>query len=93
MAIDRNEAKKWSKERIGEELRDLRRAIDEYEEAISDSEDAENEIWDEIQKDPTSWRAHSLEEKHLGAGAEAQGNLERATYRMNDDIKYLKSLL
>ena len=93
MEINREEARNWSKERIHEELRDLRRLIDEYEEAMSDSEDAENEIWDEIQRAGNSWRAHSLEEKHLGAGAEAYGNLERATYRMKDDIEFLKYLL
>ena len=93
MAINREEAKKWSKERIGEELRDLRRLIDEYEEAMSDIDDAEDKIWDEIQNAGSSWRAHSLEEKHLGAGAEAYGNFEEGTYRMREDIEYLKSLL
>lgn len=93
MGLDRNKARTWSKERIREELRDLRRLLSENEadirythsEAMHLERDAE-----ERQRDGDYYCTH---EKTLDAMGDYTSKLSNLSGDYESDIEFLKSLL
>ena len=93
MGLDRNKARTWSKDRIKEELRDLRRLLAENEadirytqlEAMNLERDAE-----ERQKGGDSYCTH---EKTLDAMGDYTSKLCELTRDYERDIEFLKTLL
>ncbi len=89
MTIDRDKAGTWSKERIVQELWDLRRAIDEGREEITQIESEMDAI--ESGEDPRS-RSDHKDEKISTLNDSANRARERI-YETESEIEFLKSLL
>ncbi len=80
--IDRDEARTWSKERIREEIADLRRMIAEDRESIQESEERISEREKEIHP------GRIVENLEYGISS-----MEREISEAESDIEFLKSLL
>lgn len=93
MAIDRDKARSWSKDRIKEELSDLRRQISEYYEEIHDLKDEIDEEMAGIESG-TSPRARSSDPyKHTDAMDDAVARDYDIVTQKEIDLEFLKSLL
>lgn len=90
MTINREEAKKWSKERIHEEIRDLRRYISEFDDDINNSLEEEREL--EREERERQERMPYAKERTFD-GSYARDNLRSAILRNEEDMEFLKSLL
>ncbi len=90
MVINKEEAKKWPKERIHEELRDLRRRIDEYNNYIDGSLEVERGLEEEERERLA--RNPYARERVFDASYE-RDSLRSAILIEEGEIEFLKSLL
>ena len=93
MGIDKNEARKWSKDRIKEELRDLRRFLTEYESDIRHTESEVTNLEREVKERQREGDYYYTREKNLDAMDNYISKLSNLTIDYESDIEFLKSLL
>jgi len=90
MEINQDEARKWSKDRIKEEIEDLRRHISEYNnyiyESLEEERESENEERERQARVPYA-------KERVFDDSDQRDNLRSAISRNEEDIEFLKSLL
>lgn len=90
MAIDRDKARSWSRDRIKEELADLRRRIVEYENEINDTESKMDDLAEDARTSSDRYRDH---EKTLDAMESYRGRQYGIVGEIEAEIEFLKALL
>jgi len=93
MAIDRDAAKRWSKERIREELSDLRRLVSEFYADIDRSLEEEHELESEVRERQAAGDLWYTREKTFDAMSDYRERTYDAISNIERDIEFLKSLL
>lgn len=93
MAIDRDEARTWSKDRIIQELADLRRRAYEYEREIDDHESEMDDLEEDARENRKRGDFYCDHEKQLDAMEDFKKTQYRIVGELEADIEFLKSLL
>ncbi|MDI6762524.1 MAG: hypothetical protein QME83_05755 [Thermodesulfobacteriota bacterium] len=93
MAIDREAAKRWSKDRIREELSDLRREVRECYDDIDRSLEEEHELERDVREKQAAGDSWYTREKTFDAMSDYRERTYGAISSIESDIEFLKSLL
>ena len=93
MAIDREAARRWSKDRITEELADLRRLLSEIHDDIDESRREEDELEEEVREKQAAGDIWYKREKTFDAMSDYRERMYNSTADIEMDIEFLKSLL
>lgn len=93
MGLDRNKARTWSKDRIREELRDLRRFLSENEADIRYTQSEEMNLERDAEERQREGDSYCTHEKTLDAMGDYISKLSNLSVDYESDIEFLKSLL
>jgi uncharacterized protein YdaT len=93
MALDRQAAATWSKDRIREEISDLRSLIAEFRRDAEASRAEADELSEKIDSGEHPYSRSSDPCKHTDAMYDRASNMDEAADRLQSDIEFLKSLL
>lgn len=93
MGIDRTVAATWSKDRIKEELSDLRRQIAEFTSEAEQLRAEADELVAAIDSGEHPYSRSSDPYKHTDPMYDSASRLDDAAARLESDIEFLKSLL
>ena len=93
MSIDKEAVRKWSKDRIREELADLRRLISELHQEIDRSLQEEDELEREVREKQAAGNLWYTGEKTFAAMSDYRRQTYNAIADIESDIEFLKSLL
>ncbi|MCF7976314.1 MAG: hypothetical protein K9N55_21025 [Phycisphaerae bacterium] len=93
MAIDRKAAITWSRDRIKEEIQDLRRLINEFNEEARETQAKADQLAAEIASGEHGFSRSSDPHKHTDGMYDNVGFLHGLATQTESDIDFLKSLL
>ena len=93
MTIDRRAAATWSRDRIREELADLRRLIADLGTEAADKRAQADELAAAIASGEHPYSKSSDPDKHTDGMYDYASNLDTAARALESDVEFLKSLL
>ena len=93
MPIDRQQASTWSKDRIREELSDLRLSIEEMNQDILQTREEANSLCQAIDSGEHPYSRSSDPYKHTDAMYDYISRMTEVISQYESDIEFLKSLL
>lgn len=93
MSIDRQQARTWSKDRIREELSDLRRSTEELNQDILQTREEANSLRLAIDSGEHPYSRSSDPYKHTDAMYDYISRMSEVITQKESDIDFLKSLL
>jgi len=91
MAINKEVAAKWSRDRIREEIEDLRRQIMEYNRDAAETRANADDLANEIASDDQPYSSSRY--KTTEAMYDYASKMHDIVYQLEDDLEFLKTLL